>query len=117
MVICGSRKVAHRVSYELHHGPIDAENLICHSCDNPSCVNPRHLFQGSSRDNRLDCTGKWRHAYGAKSPNAVLSEDDVLAIKMSLKEEGVNQRDIARKYGVTPALICHIRKGRAWRHV
>lgn len=117
MRICGKNKGAHRISYEIHHGPIKPGLMICHSCDNPKCVNPHHLFQGTSRDNKLDCTSKMRHAYGDKSPNAVLTEDAVREIKAAYKAGTLNQREAARKHGVSWGLIGHIVHGRAWTHV
>lgn len=51
---------AHRVSYEMHHGPIADGDVICHVCDNPNCVNPNHLFSGSQSENMQDASRKGR---------------------------------------------------------
>lgn len=51
---------AHRLSYEMRFGLIQGQNVICHTCDNPSCVNPNHLFEGSQKDNVKDAVRKGR---------------------------------------------------------
>lgn len=51
---------AHRVAFIITHGPIPEDKLICHTCDNPSCVNPEHLWIGSSQENTHDMIKKGR---------------------------------------------------------
>jgi HNH endonuclease len=52
---------AHRLSYELHTGPLLTTDIVMHTCDNPPCVNPHHLKKGTKRDNMLDARSKGRH--------------------------------------------------------
>jgi hypothetical protein len=96
---------AHRVAFELFNGPIEAGAVICHSCDNPKCVNPKHLFKGTRLDNNRDAASKGRRPSGQRHHATRLSAKDVLAIRRSRD----SQSSLAKRYGVHQSHICKIK--------
>lgn len=114
----GKTHAAHRFSYELHHGPLNEGQMACHTCDNPACCNPHHLFAGTPLDNVIDKMEKGRHrwAKGKESPHAKLSEQDVRNIR-NLREQGLTQREIAERFGIGQAQVHRIVHYQRWAHV
>lgn len=105
---------AHRVSYELHHGPIPKGAVVMHSCDNPECCNPEHLSLGTDADNARDKVLKGRHSYGVKRHNAKLDDETVRFIR---KNPEIKVADLVRALGVSQSVISNARNGVTWRHV
>ena len=109
--------IASRLAYVIANGPIDRTLLVCHTCDNPPCVNPAHLFIGTTRDNTLDAVRKGRNRscgmVGVANHNARLNPNAVRAIRRS----PLNNSELARCFGVDPSAVRQVRVGRTWRHV
>lgn len=113
-----SCKKAHRVSYELHKGPIPKGMLVCHSCDNPLCVNPDHLWLGTPSDNMRDMAakGRSRNSVGSNNPRATLTEDTVREIKAHLKL-GIGATELSRRLNISASKIAAIKSGYSWKHI
>lgn len=134
--VSGRRKGAHRVSWEIHNGPIPKGNghhgtCVLHHCDVTLCVNPAHLFLGSNADNVHDSMGKGRHScqthsenlfssalskkikrkHGEKHHYAKLTDREVVAIRILCVEMSVPE--ISEIFNITPKYIRSIIKGRA----
>lgn len=106
---------AHRVSWQLAHTEALKDRHVLHSCDNPPCVNPKHLFAGTPLDNSRDAVAKGRTPQGTKHPHCKLTEAQVLEIRRLYKREHIRYRTVADTYGVTKENIYAIVKRRNWK--
>lgn len=107
--------MANRYSYQLAHPEItlDAENIICHTCDNPPCVNPDHLFLGTTQDNVTDKINKERHSWGEKHSNCKVSDNSIYEMYKLYEEDGISIKELAIKYGLHYSHTSKIVTGRA----
>lgn len=104
---------ASRLAWRLLRGEDPGDLHVLHSCDNPSCVNPDHLFLGTNTENHADKVRKGRQYKGARHYQAKFSEDQIRAIRADPR--GVNA--IAKGYGVSHATISEIRSRKLWKSV
>lgn len=113
--IKGKRVVVSRFIWEQFNGPIPSGYLVCHTCDNPSCVNIKHLFLGTHKDNSDDMFNKGRDnfARGEKQGLSKVTEDEVLKIKAL----DLPQRTIAKMFNVSQKAIWQIKNNKTWKHV
>lgn len=120
------KRLAHRLAFEDRFEPIPFGLVICHTCDNPSCVNPDHLFLGTRKDNYVDMVNKGRRRIvvnptnkppvlrGESHGRAKLTEADVLSIR-SRVANGEGVKSLAREFCVHHKTIRRACDGRAWR--
>lgn len=111
----GTRYRAHRAMWEAVNGPIPDDLCICHKCDVRACCRPDHLFLGTKRENAEDMARKGRAArrFGVEQSSSKLTNEAVRDIRSS----GARQVDLAKKYGVTQAMISLIITNQKWTHV
>lgn len=113
----GKNYLAHRVAYEVAYGKIPKGMLVCHTCDNRRCINPKHLFLGTIQDNSNDMKLKGRQCRGEKSHTSKLSESEVIRIRNLHSTYGVISRKLAKEYGVTSSTINKIVNRKTWKHL
>lgn len=110
---------AHRVAYRLANGRFPADGLLVrHTCDNPRCVNPHHLEEGTHSDNAMDAVARGRYkpreTAGEKNGYAKLNREKVAEIRRR-SAEGETNVSIAKSFGVTHQMISKVKKGHFWK--
>jgi hypothetical protein len=114
--VAGKTLLAARVSYALYAEPIPDGLVIRHKCDNPICVNPKHLETGTKNDNSKDMVYRNRSQKGEAHAQAKLSEKDVSEIR-KLRISGMTCESISQLYGVSQSQISHITNRKSWKHI
>jgi hypothetical protein len=126
----GRQQYAHRVSWQISRGPIPAGQNVLHKCDVPGCVNPEHLFIGSTQDNYNDMVAKGRqrhpgaprgfkhpnpHPPGERHPSAKLTQKDADEIRRLYATGKFKQVELGSKFNVRQALISRVVRNEAYQ--
>jgi len=108
----GKTVAAHRLAWIFSHGPIPPGLYVCHSCDNPPCVEPSHLWLGTNTDNMQDMVSKGREirTFGEKNPSARLTDEEVRQIRRHAAN-GINRHLQAKYFDVSDTTISDIVHG------
>ena len=117
MLVGKSLMNTNRLAYIVHVGPIPDGKQVLHTCDNPLCVNPDHLWLGTHDDNMRDKAEKHRappsKLRGSECGGAKLSEQDIPVIRSDHR----SLKTIAKDYGVCFQLISQVKNRRIWKHI
>lgn len=118
----GAHVYAHRFAFAQRHGSVETNRheVIRHTCDRPSCVNPDHLVGGTHADNARDCVERGRRITpslrGSKHPQAKLTEREVRSIRRRVAN-GESTHKLAVEYGVAQQTLHKAVAGATWKHV
>lgn len=114
----GRAVMARRVGWMLINGEYPPANMhICHTCDNPPCMNPKHWFLGTNADNVADRQSKGRQAKGIANVHAKLTPMKVAIIRRIYARNPYwgAQRDLCKRFGVSSGAMSQIINGRRWK--
>lgn len=106
----------HRLSYQRAVGAIPRGKQVLHHCDNPSCINPEHLWVGTHWDNMRDMAQKGRTG-GVAAGHTVLTPKDVREIRSAYVPGKVTYAEIAERYGVSAGTIGRIVNRQTWKNI
>jgi hypothetical protein len=115
---------AHRVAFFLTNGRLNTDLLVLHSCDNRACCNPRHLREGTPKQNSQDAVRRGRNTrlHGEDNGKAKLTRRQVKSIRKMLRDVAAGklrmyQYQIARHHGVSAATVSYLKNGGRWDNV
>jgi len=106
---------AHRIAYYLNTGNIPIQSIL-HSCDNPTCCNPRHLREGTAAENKQDAVSRQRHARGSKVNTSKMSEASVVTVRRRM-HNGESPKTLAKEFGVVDSVMYRIKARVTWKHI
>lgn len=108
-----------RVVWELSRGPIPKGFLVCHTCDNPPCINIEHLFLGTVKDNAEDAKQKGRLSSvhdGEENGNSILTDEIVRRLRDAF-DSGTRQCDLMREFGLNRVTVHNVVRRKTWTHI
>jgi hypothetical protein len=113
---------AHRYVYEMYNGKLAEGKVVCHKCDQPPCVNPDHLFEGTTKDNNNDARRKGRGYVltkysGEENGNAILTNNTVISMRNEYLNSDLTHAEIAKKYGVSSSVASNVLGRNSWKHL
>lgn len=115
MKIDGKMLRAHRIAWEIIHGPIPSKLQVLHKCDVRLCCNPDHLYLGSNSDNVRDRVSRCRNGVmrGERGPGAKLTRDQA----MRIIKDSRPQSEIADEYGIGQQQVSNVKRGICWKNL
>lgn len=118
--VCGKTVGAHFFSYLIHNkleSLLARGFMVCHSCDHPLCVNPNHLFLGTTQDNMNDMKAKGRQVRGERAARGKLIASQVIYIRSEFSGGRKKPSELARMFGVSNEAIYAILQRKNWKHI
>jgi len=112
--------LAHRFSYEYHNNcQIKDKMLILHNCDNPECTNPKHLREGTHKENNKDMMlrNRQHNCKGEECYLSKLTEQQVIEIRSRYANEDTSKRKLAKEYNVSAFAIGSIINRKTWKFI
>jgi hypothetical protein len=115
----GKTRRAHRIAWELTRGSIPKGKLVLHTCDNPPCVNPDHLYLGTDLDNARDRDRRGRRIApkGESNGRSKLTTEQIIEIRRRYAQGGTSTRKLARQFAISQNQIWRIIKRLRWFEV
>jgi hypothetical protein len=118
--MCNREYLANRIAYFLYNQHDPFGYLVCHTCDNPTCCNPAHLFLGTDSENSADMVAKGRHLMnrlrGDRNHKSKLTADQVREIRRRYAAGGISLKKLGNEFGISrPATgLIILRKNWGW---
>lgn len=134
MKIAGRNVKTHRIAFLLIHGYDPVDGIVCHTCDNPSCCNGHHLYNGTPASNIADCVSRGRgnnptgsQHWSKRRPDRVsrgervggskLTAAQVEEIRALYLSGGITHQDLADRFGIKRESVSALLRGRNWKHL